>query len=172
MTDSQTLPAGTWTLDVPGTAVTVTVKKLGFITVAADMSIVEGSISIDEAGVVTAVNVVLDAASYSTGNDKRDEHVRTADFLDAETYPHLTFSASDVVAAAAGYKATGTVTVKGSTSPLSFDISAVTFDETAGSFTAATSVDRNAIGVDKMPSLVIGNELQIAVSARAVLATG
>ncbi len=165
-----TLPTGVFTLDPARTTVSVTVKKLGFITVTGALDVTSGRIHIDESGSVTSVDVTVDAGSYATGNDKRDTHVRSGDFLDVEHHPEMTFHAEGLSTAGDGYTADGTVSVKGATAPLSFAVADVTSDAAGGSFTATCTVDRNAIGVDKMPSLIIGKTLQIEISAVATAA--
>ncbi len=165
-----TLPAGVFTLDPARTTVDVTVKKLGFITVTGALDVTSGRIEIDETGSVTSVDVTVDAASYATGNDKRDTHVRSADFLDVEHHPEMTFHAERLSAEGDGYTAAGTVSVKGAAAPLSLDVADVASDASGGTFTATCTVDRNAIGVDKMPSFVIGKTLTIQISAAATAA--
>ena len=91
------------------------------------------------------------------------------DFLDAENHPHLVFTAAQVTPDADGYRAAGSVTVKGKTSPLEVEITNVEFDADRGTFTATATIDRNAIGVGKLPSLVIAPRLRLNVTATAVI---
>ena len=164
------LPTGTWRLDPAQTTITVTAKKLGFFTVPATLAVSSGTIEIDADHQVTAVDVVADASSYTSKNAKRNEHVVSADFLDAATHPELRFRADKVTRTATGHRADGSVTVKGRNFPLSADITDVEFDAERGSFVATATLDRTAIGVDELPSLVIGRDLQRTVSARAFIA--
>ncbi len=170
MHDATPLPSGTWTLDPSATTVTVSATKLGVFTIPATLTVVSGTIEIDDDHRVTGVDIAVDAASYASKNPKRNEHVRGADFLDADNHPTIAFETGRVNAGPAGYASDGTVTVKGRTSPIEVSISDVSFDGSNGSFTAAASVDRNAIGVDKMPGLIIGARLQLAVTATATRA--
>lgn len=165
MTSTTALPTGTWQIDTAATTVTVTVKKLGVLTVPASLTVTSGTIEIDDDNNVTDVEIVADASSYASKNPKRNEHVVNDDFLDAATHPTITFRASAVATAPTGYSADGTVTVKGKTSPVSVAITGVSVQEAAGSFDAAATVDRKSIGVDKMPTFVIGRDLDITVSA-------
>lgn len=166
------LPTGTWTLDSKQTTVTVTVKKLGLLSVPATLALTSGTIEIDADHQVTAVDVVADATSYASKNPKRNEHVVSADFLDAANHPELHFSATGVSQTAGGYRADGSVTVKGRTAPISIDINDVDFNTERASFTATATVDRNAIGVDKLPSFVIGRDLELTVTAVALVDRG
>lgn len=162
------LPTGTWKLDPTRTTVTVTAKKLGFITVPATVAVTAGTIEIDNSHQVSSVEVIADASSYTSGNAKRDVHVRSADFLDADNHPELVFRAGTAESALGGFRTDGSVTVKGETHPLSIDIADVEFDTLTGSFRATATVDRNAIGVAKLPSLIIARTLQVTVAATVV----
>ena len=57
--------------------------------------------------------------------------------------------------------------MKGQTTPMNVTVSNVDVNGAAGSFVAAATVDRNTIGVDKMPTLIIGRHLDITVNATA-----
>lgn len=166
-TSPQALPTGTWTIDPARTTITISAKKLGFITVPATLTVSSGSIEIDADHRVASVEVVADAGSYASKNAKRNDHVRSADFLDVDNHPELTFGTDQVEPSGDGHHADGSVTVKGQRFPVSVAISDVEFDESRGSFVASATIDRHAIGIDKMPGLVIGRNLQLTVEATA-----
>lgn len=161
---STRLPAGTWTLDPEQTEVSVAVKKLGFIEVEAELALIAGQIVVDADGNVASVDAAVAAGSYTSGNDKRDTHVRSADFLDAESHPEIRFSAGPVESTT---RVAGTVSVKGTQTPVAFDVRSIAIGDAVGSFTADVSVDRRDLGVDKLPSFVIANDLRITVSAHS-----
>lgn len=165
------LPTGTWQLDPSRTTITVTAKKLGFFTVPATLAVSSGIIEIDADHHVTRVEVVADASSYTSANAKRNDHIRSADFLDADNHPELVFRAGRVTTSTSGYQADGSVTVKAQAVPISVDITDVDFDVDRGSFVATATIDRTTIGVDKLPSLIIGRTLQLTVTARAFIST-
>lgn len=167
---TQTLPTGTWQLDPTQTTITVTAKKLGFYAVPATLTVTSGTIEIGDDNQVASVEVIADAGSYTSKNAKRNEHIRSADFLDVEHHPTLTFRAGTVTPTAASHRADGSVTVKGVEHPLSVEVSDVAVDAERASFEAIATVDRTAIGVDALPTLVIGRELQLHVTATALLA--
>ncbi len=169
MSNSLSPTPGTWTIDPAATAVTVTVKKFGVITVPATLTVTSGTIEVND-NQVTSVNVAADATSYRSKNDKRNEHVVGPDFLDAQTHPTISFQAGPFAAQAGATKAAGTVEVKGKTSPLELTVTDVSVDGTTGTFTATGNVDRNALGVDKMPGFIIGRNLDLTIAATANLA--
>lgn len=171
MSSSTALPTGTWQIDTAATTVTVTVKKMGFLTVPATLAVTSGEIVITD-DQVTSVEITADAASYASKNPKRNEHVLGDDFLAAATHPSITLTSSDVSPSVGGYLCRGSVTIKGTSSPIEFAVSDVKVEGGAGSFTASTTVDRKAIGVDKMPTFVIGRNLEIDVAASVTKAGG
>lgn len=167
MTNLTQLPIGTWELDTSATTVTVSVKKLGFIPVPATLDVMSGSIEIDDDRHVTNVDIVVDASSYASKNAKRNEHILGPDFLDTENHPTISFRTGRITPRSGGYTSNGTVTVKGQSSPIDVTISDVEVSGANGSFTATAEVDRNVLGVDKMPGFIVGRNVQLTVDAKA-----
>ena len=167
MTTPTALPTGTWELDPSATTLTVTARKLGLITVDATLAVTSGTVVIDDEHEVVDLQVVVDATSYASKNAKRNEHIVSEDFLDAGAHPTITFAAGSVTPTAEGLQADGSVTVKGQTSPVTVAIGDLDVTETVGSFVASATVDRTAIGVDKLPNFVIGRDLRLAITAKA-----
>lgn len=168
---TQTLPTGTWSIDPAATTITVTATKLGFLSVPATADLMEGSITIADDGSVSNVEVIVDAASYTSKNPKRNEHVVSADFFDAGNHPTIEFRSSSVGPTGAGWRAEGTLTIKGNTSPLTLDITDLQNEDSTPSFTVAAAIDRSKAGVDKMPSFVIGNTIDLTATVGATTAT-
>jgi polyisoprenoid-binding protein YceI len=160
------LPVGSWKLHAVATTVTVAVPKMGMMNVPADLTVTSGTIDIDDNHNVVNVDVVVDAASYSSKNAKRNKDVLSKNFLDSETYPTISFRTGAVAASDGGYKTNGTVTIKGQSSPIDVTVSSVQFADDSGSFTATATVDRKTIGVDKLPTFIIGRNLELTVSAK------
>lgn len=158
------LPTGTWALDTSATTVTISARKLRAFTVPATLTVTSGTIEIADGGVV-GVDVTADASSYASKNAKRNEHVVGSDFLDAANHPAIRFQAHDVASSATGATASGSVTVKGRATPITVTISDVDIDGDTATFHASAVVDRTDLGVDKLPSLIIGPKLDLAVSA-------
>ncbi len=86
-----TVPTGTWNVDPSHSSVEFQVKHLGIATVRGHFAEFEGSLHVaDDASEVRASGLVK-AASVNTNEDKRDDHLRSADFFDVEQYEHITF---------------------------------------------------------------------------------
>ncbi|MEM7287174.1 MAG: YceI family protein [Actinomycetota bacterium] len=166
MTSTRPAP-GTWALDPSATTVVVSARKLGLFTIPATLNVVSGTIEVGEDHEITSVEVVADASSYASKNAKRNEHVISPDFLDAGAHPTIVFRSEGVADATDGVVSHGTVTVKGQDAQIEVVVANIDVADDAGSFVATATVDRNAIGVGRMPSAIIGRQLDITVSATA-----
>ena len=77
---------------------------------------VAGVIMYDEKDITkSSVEVMIKTASINTGNQRRDAHLRSADFFDVEKYPEMTFKSKRVEKRSSGFVAVGDLTVKGVT---------------------------------------------------------
>ncbi|MFD6323253.1 YceI family protein [Streptomyces sp. NPDC058442] len=85
-------PAGTWVFDPPHTAIRFIAKHVGMAHVHGRFTRFEGGIRVAENMGDSQVSVRIDAASITTGNQTRDNHLRSADFLDVENYPYIDFT--------------------------------------------------------------------------------
>ena len=102
---------GKWILDPTHSTVGFTVRHAGISKVRGSFEEVEASVVHDgERGLVEAV---AQAASFNSGNESRDAHVRGEDFLAVESYPTLTFSG-----AFGGEVLSGDLTIHGVTLPV------------------------------------------------------
>jgi polyisoprenoid-binding protein YceI len=82
-------------LDVEHIALGFFVHHLGYAKVLGVFEQVEGSFVFDEAtGAVSEVVVHVNTASVDTHHERRDEHLRSDDFLDSRNYPGMRFTAS------------------------------------------------------------------------------
>ncbi len=92
--------------------------------------------------------------SISTDNERRDNHLRSADFFDAEKYPELTFKSTKVTANGKNkYKIAGDLTLRGVTKPVVFDAEFLGMGSTGpqgvkAGFTATTVIDRQDFGIN------------------------
>jgi polyisoprenoid-binding protein YceI len=71
----------------------------------------------------SSFEVAIDTASIDTREDKRDEHLRSADFFDAAKYPKITFKSAKITKSGDGeYKLTGDLTIRDATHPVTLDV--------------------------------------------------
>ena len=77
---------------------------------------VEGSLTVDEKSPAkSSVSISFDAASVYTGDQKRDKHLQSPDFLNAKQYPKITFKSTRVVKTAGGANVSGKLSLHGVT---------------------------------------------------------
>jgi polyisoprenoid-binding protein YceI len=173
--------AVTWNIDSSHTQSTFTIRHLVISNVKGEFRSTTGVVKLDDANPAkSSVEAVIDAKSIHTREDKRDAHLRSADFFDVEKYPTITFKSSKVEKAGDGYKVTGDLTMHGVTKPVVLDVSALTpevKDPWGGirrGVTARTTVDRRDFGLtwSKMVEAgpVVGNEVKIEIEAELIKA--
>jgi polyisoprenoid-binding protein YceI len=140
---------------------------------------VRGEVVIGEDPLESSVEVEIDAASIDTRDEKRDEHLRSADFLDAGQHPVLTYRSSRVVPAGRGrWVVEGELTVRGVTRsvPLQVTFEGGAQDPWGGQrigFTAAAELDREDFGLTWNQALetggvLVGKTVRIEIEAEAV----
>lgn len=106
----------TWQLDPAHTVVSFTGRHMMITKVRGIFKGVTGTIDFDEANAASSrVEVEIPAASIETGTDARDNHLRSADFLDAETHPTITFASTAIAPRGERWAITGDLTIRGVT---------------------------------------------------------
>jgi polyisoprenoid-binding protein YceI len=144
--------AGTWKLDPAHSDVGFVVGHLVVSKVHGRFDAFSGTVVTDENLARTSVRVSIEAASVNTHLSVRDNQVRSADFLDAEHFPNITFASTAVRDEAGRYFVDGDLTIRGTTRPVTLDLdvngfSPDTFGAIRVSFSATTTIDRNDFGV-------------------------
>ncbi|MFE9941496.1 YceI family protein [Streptomyces hirsutus] len=115
-------PSGTWLFDPPHTAIRFIAKHVGMAHVHGRFTRFEGGIRVAQNMADSQVQVRIDASSLTTGNQTRDNHLRSGDFLDVEHYPYIDFT-STRFAYRGGSKWTlhGTLTLHGTSRSVGLD---------------------------------------------------
>jgi polyisoprenoid-binding protein YceI len=170
---------GAWQLDPMHTQIEFAVKHLGMMTVRGNFTDVQASGDIDvEHPEASSVEVVIQAASIRTHNERRDNDLRTSNFLDVEHYPTITFKSTKIEKTGSDrYTMTGDLTIKGNTRAVTLAV--VNYgefnDPSMGhriGYGAETQIQRKDFGlnVDMLMDgrLVIGNEIQITIQGELV----
>ncbi|MDH6137759.1 polyisoprenoid-binding protein YceI [Kitasatospora sp. MAA4] len=169
MTSSLTdLAPGSWVLDPAGSAVRFRHSAMwGLATVKGEFARIEGHGELPAGGGPAHGRIAIDAASLDTRNARRDTHLRSADFFDVQAHPQLVFDAQSVTASGADTAAIkGTLTVRGTTKPLSFTAHATEATADAVTLAAEVKVDRADFGLTWNKAGVIKGPATISISAR------
>ena len=136
-----------------------------------------GAIVVAEDG-TPSVTAEIAVDSLHTGNEQRDAHVKSADFLDVDKYPTATFRSTNVRANGDNYAVDGEFTLKGVTKPVSLDLEfngvnpGMGHGEVAG-FEASVILNRKDFGIDiDMPletgGTVVGDKITITLAIEAL----
>jgi polyisoprenoid-binding protein YceI len=179
MADTKT----TWQLDPAHSSIEFAVKHMMFTTVRGRFKDFKGTITADESNPdQSVVTVEIDAKSIDTGVADRDAHLRSADFLDVENHPTITFRSTKVDGAAKRegdkFRVTGDLSIRGTTIPVTLDAE---YEGTgkdpwggirAGS-RATTKIDRRDWGLKwnqalETGGILVANEVRVEIEVQAV----
>ena len=164
-------------IDPTHTATVFTWNHFGFSTPSANFSDIQGTINVDNAKPAnSSVNVTIPLSSLNTNVKALDDHLKTADFFDAEKYPNITFKSTKVQAISkTKYKITGDLTVKNVTKPVVLDAVLNKQGEhpmakvPAIGFNATTSFNRSAFGIGNyVPN--VGDKITVNITTEATAA--
>jgi polyisoprenoid-binding protein YceI len=167
-----------WQIDTSHSSVSATAKHMMLTTVRGGFSGTSGVIDFDpakpEAG---GIELRIPAASVNTGDEKRDGHLRSADFLDAATYPEIVFKSTKITPKGKDeFVVDGDLTIRGTTKPVAVNVEllGIAEDPRAGQramFDAKFSFDRTQWGlVWNMPipsGVLVGEKIRIEASVAA-----
>lgn len=158
-----------WQLDPAATTVAFSNKTMwGLVTVRGTFSQVAGSgeILADGSG---RGRLEIGAASVDTKNRKRDEHLRSADFFNAADHPQIIVDIARATLAGSGSaEVTGTLTVAGTTKPLSVTATVIDATDQAITLSAETDIDRADFGMTWNQAGMLKGAAHISVLARFV----
>jgi polyisoprenoid-binding protein YceI len=113
---------GTWLFDPPHTAIRFIAKHVGMANVHGRFERFEGGIQVTQDIGDSRVHVRIDASSITTGNNTRDTHLRSADFLDVEHFPYIDFrSTRFAYRGGSKWALQGTLTMHGVSRSVSLD---------------------------------------------------
>lgn len=90
------VPTGTWDVDTVHSRVGFAVKHMGVTTVRGEFHEFEGRLEVGEDLASTKAYGTVKVASVSTNQGQRDDHLRSADFFDAENHPDLAFESKRI----------------------------------------------------------------------------
>lgn len=106
----------TWNIDTAHSMAEFSVKHMMVSTVRGRFENIEGTIEFNENNPeVGSVKARIDAGSIATGEEQRDEHLRSSDFFEVENFPKLTFESKRVEPADDHWKVIGDLTIRDTT---------------------------------------------------------
>ncbi len=171
-----------WSLDLSHTRVGFGVKHLMISSVKGRFRDVTGSIALDASRTKPAVEIALGANSITTGDEKRDAHLRSADFLHADQFPQLTFRANRLDGDVdTKFALNGDLSIRGVTRPVTLYVineGAVTdpWGNARMGFTATATINRKDFGLEwnvalEAGGVLVGDEVRITIETELVRQT-
>ena len=156
----------TWFVDPRHSEIGFAAKSLGgLITVRGTFGSYDGHLRV-QAG-AAAGELTLDAASLDTRNKKRDRHLRSPDFLDAQRHPRIVFVAREIVARDGDLAVAGELAIRGSRVRLELPVTVKRTGDRDVRLEGATAVSRRAAGMTWNRLGMVGD--QVTVHARLTL---
>lgn len=164
---SARVPAvGRYVFDPKLSSITFKTRHMfGLGGVTGSFALREGELVVAEPTSKSTMRAVIDAASFTSPDPKRDKTVRSAKLLDVAAHPDITFEAGSIHEGQDGWVAEGNLTVRGETNPV-----AVTLHETRDgangplTLVGTTRLDRHAHGVTAMRGMA-GRWLDLTITA-------
>jgi polyisoprenoid-binding protein YceI len=178
-----------WFFEPGHTAAEFRVRHMMVTWVRGHFKDVHGTLDFDpENPREASAEVTIDARKLWTGEPERDKHLKSADFLDVETHPTITFRGRGVVLCGADEaRFGGDLTIRGVTRPVTLDVRPLgqwqtpwwednvdKGPKTRAGFVATTRINRHDFGVSWNSILdrggfVVGDDVHITVDAEAIL---
>ena len=178
-----------WTFEPGHTAAEFCARHMMVTHVRGHFKDVHGMLNFDRQNPAdSSVTVVIDARKVWTGEEARDTHLRSADFLDVENFPEITFRGNQVVVIGeVDYRVTGELTVRGVTRPVTLEVHYLgqwqtpwwedgvdKGPKTRAGFVARTTINRHDFGVSWNGTLdkggiVVSDNVEITIDAEAIL---
>jgi polyisoprenoid-binding protein YceI len=168
----------TWTIDPAHSHVGFAIRHLMIATVRGRFTQVQGTVTVDESDPTTAsVDITIAMASVSTGDEKRDGHLRSADFFDVDRYPSMTFRSKRVEAKSdQSFRVVGDLTIRDVTREVALDVQLLgrakdPWGKEHAAFEATTKIKRGDYGLAWNAALetggvLVGDEVNISIEAQ------
>jgi polyisoprenoid-binding protein YceI len=168
-------PSGRWKLDPAHSGIVFSVRNLLISTVsgrlhAKDVTLVTGEHPLD-----ATVNATIDLTRFETGNETRDEHLRSRAFLDVAQHPTAIYRSSGVRPDDRGWIVDGDLTLHGITRNVPLVVATAEFDddpsgEQRARFSAAARLDRREFGINRFTGggLLSSNSVSVRVDIQLI----
>ncbi len=169
-----------WVIDSAHSEVNFMVRHMMISNVRGQFQKVEGTVEFDESNPVNSrVDVKIEAASINTKEEKRDAHLKSPDFLDAEKYPYLTFKSKRIeVKDKTHGRIIGDLTIRDMTHEVSLDTeyngsAKSPWGTTSADFSAKTTIKRKDWNLNWNVALetggwLVGDDIHINIELEIV----
>jgi polyisoprenoid-binding protein YceI len=161
---------GPWLLDPEQSSVTFAVKHFwGLITVRGRFHTLTGDGSVSPSGAVSA-SVTVDAASLDTGNRRRDDHLRSADFFHADAHPSVVITTTRVEPRSGdqSWSVAAELTAAHHTEPVELEVTLEDASEQSVRVRGSLVTDRTLFGMTWSPLHMASSIVDVDVDLRFV----
>jgi polyisoprenoid-binding protein YceI len=182
VTTETTIPgyvAGTWTIDPVHSEVGFTVRHMMVSKVRGKFTEFSGELVTGKNPLDSRVSATIELPSIDTGNADRDNHIRSADFFETETFKTMTYRSTGLRVDGDDYVLDGELTLKGVTKPVTLKLEVGGFGPdpyggTRAGFSATGEIKRSDFGVDfnavlETGGLVVSDKVNLHLEIEAVL---
>ena len=173
--------ADTWQIDPMHTSVEFTVRHMMISNIKGVFEKTSGTVTVEGSDPTSAkIDATIDASSIDTRVDRRDEDLKSPNFLDVAKYPTITFKSTKVEAAGEGkWKVTGDLTLHGVTKSVVLEVESSgasikdPFGNTRAGASATTKINRKDFGLTYNKTLetggvMVGDEVAISIDVEAI----
>jgi polyisoprenoid-binding protein YceI len=173
----------TWNIDPAHTVAEFKVKHMMISNVKGQFAKVTGVLTLDESDLTDSrVEALIEAASIETRDTQRDAHLKSADFLDVEKFPTLSFRSTHISLVQDGELAVeGDLTIRGVTRKALFSVEGPTspakdpWGNTRVGLSATTKINRKDFGLTwnaalEAGGILVGDEVTITLDVEFVKA--
>lgn len=171
----------TYKIDPAHSSVGFSVRHI-LAKVPGEFSKFEGTVSVDRSDLEkTSAEATIEVGSINTRNEKRDTHLKTPDFFDAQKYPSITFKSKSWKKTGENtFDVTGDLTIKGTTKEVVLKTTLLGFSPgmkpgtTVSGWEGTTTIHRKDFGIslNAMLEKVVGEDIAVTISVEAVADTG
>lgn len=177
--NASTATSQAWSIDPSHTQVGFAVKHLMISNVKGRFPTVSGSVRVDPSARHADVDISIDAASITTGDQKRDAHLRSADFLHVDEHPTIHFNGRRLEGKAESkFTLHGDLTIRGVSKPVTlYVINEGRLTDPWGServgYSATTTINRKDFGLEwnmalEAGGVLVGDEVRITIETELV----
>jgi polyisoprenoid-binding protein YceI len=173
----------TYEIDPAHSSAQFSVRHMMITNVRGGFSSVKGTIEYDSENLgATTINAAIDPSTIRTLDEQRDAHLKSADFLDVEKFPAITFQSKKIEKVGEGeYKVTGDLSIHGVTKEVVLNVEGPSAEakdpwgNTRVGASATTKIKRSDFGLTwnaalETGGIMVGDELKIEIEVQAIKA--
>jgi polyisoprenoid-binding protein YceI/DNA-binding MarR family transcriptional regulator len=168
-----------WSIDSSHSAANFAVKHMMFSTVRGTLGTVTGTIVEDTSDITrSSAEASIDLSTLSTRDEKRDAHLKSADFFHHEQHPTVTFKSTRVEGSGDTFKVIGDLTIHGVSKPVTLNVTKTgtgtnPWGMQVAAFEATTTLNRKDFGLNwnvalEAGGVLVGETVKVEIDIEAV----